>query len=160
MGTNFYLKRKLSEDKKQELINELNQDNYEKCEKILYNNRPIHIGKRSYGWKFLWNANDFKYFKPTKDSLLEFLKSGEIVDEYGNKYTFDEFWNIELDEFLDKGMDLEHHYNSDEGKHLCYKYQLPENERNLFYEKHNIMPNKRGEFYIDNLRFTTETDFS
>lgn len=44
MGTNFYLKRKLSSVKKYELIDNLTQDNYEKYEEILNSIKPIHIG--------------------------------------------------------------------------------------------------------------------
>ena len=39
----------------------------------------VHLGKRSSGWKFLWNWNDSKYYK-TKEELFEFIRSGRVVD--------------------------------------------------------------------------------
>ena len=51
MGTNFYLKRKLSSDKKQELIDNLNEDNYGKCEEILNDIKPIHIHLNNFGMR-------------------------------------------------------------------------------------------------------------
>ena len=50
--------------------------------------------------KFLWNANDFEYFGPNVDSLMDFLQSGDIYDEYGTYFTFDQFMNDELDGFI------------------------------------------------------------
>jgi hypothetical protein len=40
-------------------------------------NVKVHLGKRSVGWKFLWNFNEDKFFKD-KESLLEFIKSGRV----------------------------------------------------------------------------------
>lgn len=155
MGRNFYLKRKLSSAKKQELIDNLNEDNYDKCNEILNEYKPIHIGKRSAGWKFLWNANNFKYFEPGKKSILEFLKSGIIKDEYDDIYTFEQFWNEELKGFLDKGYDLNDYYKVD----LSAKYYIPQTERDEYSKRYNVNVDEYGEFYIDDLRFTTCTEF-
>lgn len=160
MGANFYLKRKLSSVKKHELIDNLTQDNYEKCEEILNDIKPIHIGKRSDGWKFLWNANNFEYFKPNKNSLYDFLKSGIIEDEYNNIFTFEEFWNVELKGFLDKGLDLKEYYDNEISKNMIYQYRIPEFQRMEYSKQHKVEVNERGEFFIDDLRFTTCTEFS
>jgi len=48
------------------------------------------LGKRSSGWKFLWNWNDSKYYK-TKEELFEFIRSGRVVNEYGDQMDQEEF---------------------------------------------------------------------
>lgn len=58
----------------------------------------IHIGKRSAGWKFVFNHNDWKFYDYTRDSIDAFLQSCDlIVDEYNNIITIDQFWS----EFVD-----------------------------------------------------------
>lgn len=44
----------------------------------------IHLGKRSMGWKFCWNFHDNKYYS-NKQQLIDFVKSGRVVDEYGSE---------------------------------------------------------------------------
>lgn len=51
----------------------------------------IHIGKRSAGWRFLFNHNDWKYYK-TIEEMKAFLQECEIVSEYGVVESFEEFW--------------------------------------------------------------------
>ena len=58
----------------------------------LSNNR-VHIGKRSAGWKFLFDYNGWKYYDHTEESIREFLGSCYLIeDEYGDPLTVDEFW--------------------------------------------------------------------
>lgn len=56
----------------------------------------IHIGKRSSGWKFLWNFNDDKYYS-NKEQLFKFIRSGRIVDEYGELQDTEEFIKMALE---------------------------------------------------------------
>ena len=56
----------------------------------------IHIGKRSSGWKFLWNFQDGKYYT-NKEELLKFIRSGRIVDEYGELQDTEEFIKMALE---------------------------------------------------------------
>lgn len=153
MGTNFYLIKKLPRDKKDRIIKLIEEDEYEKAKEEIPD--PIHIGKRSAGWKFLWNAHEFEYFSPTKESLIEWLNSGDIVDEYGEKFTFDQFWNEEL---VFEGYDLEKYYN--ENPSTSYKYYESLTNIRIYKQNFNVDVNKHGEFYIDNLRFTCCTEFS
>lgn len=65
-------------------------------------NSCIHIGKRSGGWKFLFNHNNWKYYGHTKKSIMKFLKScAAIQNEYGEDITPDEFWSDYVDKFKD-----------------------------------------------------------
>jgi hypothetical protein len=50
----------------------------------------IHLGKRSGGWKFIWNFHDKKYYS-NKEELLTFIRTGRVVDEYGTEVDVEEF---------------------------------------------------------------------
>lgn len=56
----------------------------------------IHLGKRSSGWKFCWNFHKEKYYKD-KESLLNFIRSGRVVDEYGQEMNVEEFITMALE---------------------------------------------------------------
>lgn len=160
MGTNFYLKQKLSEKDKQIAIGLIKSDEYDKVREILPN--KIHIGKRSGGWKFHWDHNYFKFFKPSKESLIKWLKSGQIVDEYGEEFTFDQFWNEEIANFLYKGYDLDKYAKEHPEEHSIY-WDIQGRKRKLIEEcpeLKNFKFSPLGELYIGKLRFSIFTDFS
>jgi hypothetical protein len=100
----------------------------------------IHLGKRSGGWKFIWNWNNGKYYK-TKEELFEFIRNGRVVDEYGQKIDVEEFITMALDWGKEDGWDSETYYK-----------EHPERITPWSSEKH--------EEYIDGLRVSTCTDFS
>lgn len=50
----------------------------------------IHLGKQSMGWKFIWNFNNNRYYS-NKEELLAFIRSGRVVDEYGDLIDNEEF---------------------------------------------------------------------
>ncbi len=66
----------------------------------------IHLGKRSSGWKFLWNFNDNKYYK-TGEELFKFIRSGRVVNEYGEEINQEEFIEMALNW---NGIDLIEYY--------------------------------------------------
>jgi len=99
----------------------------------------VHLGKRSSGWKFLWNWNDSKYYK-TKEELFNFIRSGRVVDEYGQQINQEEFIQMALQWGEEDGWDIESYYK-----------EYPGNSHILF--------NKR-EDYVDGLRVSTSTEFS
>lgn len=160
MGTNFYLYRKLNKRQKTELYQAaILCDDYERATEILTENTsPIHIGKRSYGWKFLWDANNFKYFEPNRKSLMKFLKSGTIKDEYGEEFTLDEFMKKEIGNFLTKGYDaISYEKACPKERHYHPSYSVYELSP---FTSRNIEINPCGEFYIGKLRFTVSQGFS
>jgi hypothetical protein len=59
-------------------------------------NMNIHLGKRSSGWKFCWNFHDNKYYT-NKEELLSFIRSGRVIDEYGDELTPEEFITMALE---------------------------------------------------------------
>jgi hypothetical protein len=56
----------------------------------------VHLGKRSHGWKFCWNFHKDKYYHD-KESLLEYIRSGRVVDEYGEEQDVEEFITMALE---------------------------------------------------------------
>lgn len=62
------------------------------------NETVVHLGKRSSGWAFLWDLNNMKYYKPSLNSIISFIKENDAVieDEYGAEFTLDDFLNDEI----------------------------------------------------------------
>ena len=56
----------------------------------------IHLGKRSSGWKFLWNFHDNVHYT-NKEELLDYVRTGRIVDEYGMEIDPEEFLKMALE---------------------------------------------------------------
>ena len=123
MGTNFYAQAKITKKQREnakQLLNEAmkmidNNDiichNDNVIDNLSYDLREalsteIHLGKRSYGWQFLWNFNNGKYYAKTLASIKEFLKDKTIYDEYDNIYTLDQFFNDEIGHCLYKTNEL------------------------------------------------------
>ena len=100
----------------------------------------VHLGKRSSGWKFLWNWNDSKYYK-TKKELFEFIRSGRVVNEYGELMDQEEFIQMALEWGQEHGWDIETYYK-----------EYPDRNPSLLNRKH--------EEYLDGLRVSTSTEFS
>lgn len=123
MGTNFYkiLKPKYTKKQKAQIIKKINEqtkklkeyfndndyiDKYdiEDYHKMLNELQPVkvHLGKRSWGWQFLWNHNNEKYYEKTLESIKKFLEedNGFIIDEYGERFTTDQFLNLEIGEAM------------------------------------------------------------
>lgn len=99
----------------------------------------VHLGKRSGGWKFLWNWNDSKYYK-TKEELFKFIRSGRVVDEYGRVIDQEEFIQMALEWGQEDGWDNETYYKEN-----------PSHRSFIHDEKH--------EEYLDGLRVSTSTEF-
>ena len=115
MGTNFYCRR-TNQATRNELrikFDKLHTDlvkcidsvkpNYcQVLNEFLWDNedleQEIHLGKRSAGWQFLWDYHDGIYFKPTLESIKEFLSQDDMViyNEYGEKFTLEQFINEEV----------------------------------------------------------------
>lgn len=155
MGTNYYLQKPLNLEEKKEIIDDIIFCRYDEARDKLP--KDIHIGKKSYGWKFLWNANRFKYFQPNIESIMTFLKSGQIKDEYGRWLTFDEFVEV-LNSQIQDGYDLESYYKAN--PQICPSYLFRKSSDVIsMVNEFELNVNSFNEFYIDNLRFTTEDEF-
>ena len=129
MGTNFYLCHVPTVKEHEEMQKLFIEKQYEalrdKLDKILH---TYHIGKRSYGWQFLFETgkgdfgpDDDRYYRISNpwsndlQSLKEWLSKPEYViqDEYGEVFTPEQFWNEEVGECL---------YNDPEKYINCEQY--------------------------------------
>jgi hypothetical protein len=101
----------------------------------------IHIGKRSSGWKFLWNFQDNKFYT-NKEELLTFIRSGRIVNEYGELQDTEEFIKMALEWGQPDGCVLNQEYiDKHKSNHSSYI--------SSYYDKE-----------VDGLRVSSHTEFS
>lgn len=75
--------------------------------------KPIHIGKSSAGWNFIFNLNEKKYYND-KTSLILFLKENKIENEYGIEFDFDEFWYLVVENKKYNGKPVKKNVESDQ----------------------------------------------
>jgi hypothetical protein len=106
----------------------------------------IHIGKRSSGWKFLWNFQDNKFYT-NKEELFKFIRSGRVVDEYGELQDTEEFIKMALEWCYPDGYVLDENYVLEQTKKPNYRPSFV----NLsdYYDKE-----------IDGLRVSSSAEFS
>lgn len=164
MGTNYYMKRIPTEDDIQKITELTKQRMFDKLQEYVNEmNTDIHIGKRSGGWKFLFNHQDGKYFDPHhQESLKAWLNDPhyKIVDEYGEEFTFDEFWQMTRD------WDAHPNNNWDDAAYAKYEREqgnrynmtccVSEAERT--YNMFGVRPIYH-DFWLDGLRYSTSTEF-
>lgn len=103
----------------------------------------VHLGKRSMGWKFCWNFHDNHYYS-NKQELLEFIKSGRILDEYGEE--------IDADEFIEMAME----WGQPEGFTFNAEYQAYMIKEHPGYRLHSY---EYFDTEVDGLRVSSSTDF-
>lgn len=156
MGCNYYVYKKISNDKKEELIQKLQDDKYEEVVSEVQSLSPkIHIGKQSYGWQFIFNANRFRYYQPNKEDIDKFLRDENMVfvDEYDKVVSVDDFWEM-VDKNKEKMNNEEYYTKSKDEREWIYWHRDKYDEILQPY-KPNFF-----EFYSDNLRFSTSDSFS
>lgn len=101
----------------------------------------IHLGKRSGGWKFCWNFNDNKYYS-NKEELLAFIRSGRVVNEYGEEQNVEEFIEMALN------------WGEPDGLVFDENYENNKTSSSYFHGP------KYWDTLIDGLRVSTSTEFS
>ena len=162
MGTNFYKIPTESEvlARKQKLIEDINnldlsassvgdgfrveiEDSWERksCWDDFVEDTSIHLGKRSSGWKFCWNFNNNKYYS-NKEELLSFIRSGRIIDEYGQEHDVEEFIEMAL--------------NWGEPNGLVFDEDYEKNKSGSSY----FHGPKYWDRLVEGLRVSSSTDFS
>lgn len=197
MGTNFYGRIIPSEERKSELKLAIDNNEFDRIEDLIsetystirYENGCLiggefHLGKRSAGWKFLWNPNMYitrellkdkdgqyyagkylcQYLYPlTKKGIKDFISRAdiEIFDEYGKKYDKESFFQEAVNWTTWKG---EESFDS-KTYHLQYPNESvypSDNDiiRYMIQEGMDFISNDRSDFYSDGLRFATTTEFS
>ena len=128
MGTNYYLRKKISSETRQDILNSikskyvdfrnqittniygidyaLDDFSHEVRECIDKNIIEIHLGKRSYGYQFLWNYHGGRYYNANLEDIKKFISNPdyEIIDEYGRVFTAEQFLNEEIGSSLYSGI--------------------------------------------------------
>lgn len=102
----------------------------------------IHLGKRSSGWKFCWNFHNNQYYKD-KESLLNFIRTGRVVDEYGEEMNVEEFITMALEWGQPNGLVADEKYFNTTNHHSWMS-----NPSDYFDKE------------IDGLRVSSSTEFS
>ncbi len=165
MGTNYYRipTHEEMESRKETLIKfvtnlELSPENIESGFKLISPRKDwewfspwemfledtnIHLGKRSSGWKFCWNFHKNKYYS-NKESLLEFIRSGRVVDEYGEEQDVEAFIRMALEWGEPNGLVVNEEYRKDKrSKGMGSFFDDP----------------RYDDLIIDGLRVSSSTDF-
>jgi hypothetical protein len=107
------------------------------------NGTHVHLGKRSSGWKFCWNFHNNKYYS-NKEELLSFIRSGRVVDEYGDEWNVDEFIKMAFEWGEPDGLVVNEEYRKKERR----------NGMGSFFDNPNY-----DDLIIDGLRVSTSTEF-
>ena len=102
----------------------------------------VHLGKRSMGWKFCWNFNNNKYYS-NKEELLNFIRSGKIVNEYAEVIDQEEFIEMALSWGQPDGLVADKEYFEKTPHHSWMSN-----------------PEKYYDSEIDGLRVSSSTEFS
>ena len=147
MGTNYYARIIPTKERKEKIKQAIDNNDFDEIKHLVnityssteydYNGEgycggEIHLGKRSGGWKFLWNPNwykilqghteweefpggrsghwvddgydVFKYYDLTKESIKQFIdrEDVEIWNEYNEKQDKEKFWEMALNWGYDK----------------------------------------------------------
>ena len=201
MSTNYYAHIIPSHERKKELydaieandfplINKLTEEMYGNLRRDWDNKETIggvvHLGKRSVGWKFLWDPNVFVirhgHFKMsngtykwieepstplytyplTSKGLHDFIFRNDVLvyDEYHELQDKEEFWQMALSWGYDKdneGWDVAG-YEKEYPNHI---YPVTGELTNFLRAKgYQFTSMSNSDFYSDGLRFAGFTDFS
>jgi len=165
MGTNYYRIPTVEEmeSRKQTLIGfvnnlELSPENIEGGFKLISPSKDwewfspwemflmdtnVHLGKRSHGWKFCWNFHKDKYYSD-KESLLEYIRSGRVVDEYGEEINVEEFITMALEWGQPDGLVVNE----------IYRLQQRAKGSGSFFDRPEY-----DDLIIDGLRVSSSTEF-
>lgn len=192
MGTNYYARILPTLEEKENLKKLIDSDDFYAIEKEvqrLYGESTeydkgaeIHLGKRSGGWKFLFNPNYERYYKLTKEGLKEFLNKPNVIiySEYFNsdngvmKYTDDPdkadskeyLWTLQ--QFFDMafnwgqpdGWDGESYEKWEMSRGKGYQgYTRYGDSRERYWREKGYNPSYYN-FYNDGLRWSTCCEFS
>lgn len=197
MSTNYYLRRKPLLEQREELKRMIDQSGdgsnfkeildmasvmYGTCTEYDRDLGVIHLGKKSFGWKFLWNPNivkkDFGKYDQEKKTFIRDIrtvgmydlsregiekfvmnKEYELYDEYGEKCDKEKFLNMAL--------------NSEGYDSVSYIKEHPEEKSSWLWlglDKIQrfwadtvgcvFVSPLQSDFEIDGLRFSTSVEFS
>lgn len=169
MGTNYYARIIPSKERKEHLKKLIDENKFDEIQKEVnqmyssttdYNDgAEIHLGKRSAGWKFLFNPNFEKYYPLTKEGLMNFLKRDDVIiySEYfdldNGKYEYtDDPDDVNKDgEYLwtpEQFMDMALNWNKDYGL-TGKEYEEGEHAKKYGFGSYKRYGDDREKYWID-----------
>lgn len=155
MGTNYYLRRIPTEEDYNKIVYyAIKKDIYDDYDRenlfsIIHDlNRHIHLCKISSGWYPLFEHHNGLLFDLNRQSLVEYTKQFQIVDEYGEIISFEKFWDK-----IDSLYNIVGLKDNQKSSRSQYTYCD-------LLTKHTGINPEHDDFYIDGIRFSTSTDFS
>lgn len=191
MGTNFYARIIPKEEEKQELLDLIINNKFDEIEdkaSELYGSRNeytrlgnvIHLGKRSGGWKFLWNSNVIQYcdgyvdpetkeyvavykfdtiYPLTHQGITDFVMREDVIvyDEYGETQDKQEFLEMAFNWGQPDGLTSKEYQENpkyDSGRY----WGLDEREAKKWRDFGVKV--EYYDFESDGLRFSTSINFS
>jgi hypothetical protein len=191
MGTNYYARIIPKEEDKQKLLDAINNNQYTIIEDLaseLYGNRNeysrkgnvIHLGKRSSGWKFLWNSNVIQYcdgyvdpktreFIPvwkfdtvyplTKAGIRAFCLRDDVIitDEYGERQNPKEFLEMAFSWGYPNGLTAKEYQENP--KYEAGRYYGIDEKEDKKWKDFGVKV-EYYDFESDGLRFSTSISFS
>lgn len=199
MGTNFYARIIPYVEQKEELIEAINNDDFDSIKEMvadMYDNITyyeaisggnIHLGKRSGGWKFLWNPNVyihrnghiennryvpepstlFYLYPLTKEGIYNFIMQDniEVYDEYGEKQDKETFYKEAIEWTTWRGeeaWDSKSYYEYERKENPLYREYKCQSELITLLQDNGVsfISESQSDFYSDGLRFATTTEFS
>ena len=158
MGTNYYARILPTLEEKENLKKLINSDDFYVIEKEvqrLYGESTeydkgaeIHLGKRSGGWKFLFNPNYERYYKLTKEGLKEFLNKPNVI-------IYSEYFNsdngvMEYTDDPDKANSKEYLWTPQQFLDMVFNWGQPDGWDGESYEKWEM---SRGKGYQGYTRY-------
>lgn len=169
---NYYAYKVPRIEDKYALIESIINDNpidIKNCYRKYIVNNFIHLGKKSIGWKFIWNPNyiihenniEFPYYEPTKKSIEDFLfNSGEYVaifDEDGKKILGSIFLELA---FNSDGLTITEYYQSNDSQiPATFNDSVLKQVTEAITNKINLSIGN-SEFSNDGLIFSSITEFN
>lgn len=169
MGTNYYARIIPSKERKEHLKQLIDENKFNEIQEevnLMYgsdtqysNGAEIHLGKRSGGWKFLFNPNFEKYYPLTKEGLMNFLKRDDVIIYsedfvYNNgkyEYTDDPDDCNKDGEYLwtpEQFMDMALNWNKDYGL-TGKEYEESEHAKKYGYGSYKRYGDDREQYWID-----------
>jgi hypothetical protein len=176
MGTNFYARRIIPSENDRIVIGgyidsadmedaiESDVSEFDSIAQYVNEGNEVHLGKRSAGWKFLWNPNVFKiknrwrYTYPlTKQGITDFLNQEGMVitDDYGKTYEPDEFLAMAFNWCVD-GLDNKEYQTNPKYEAGSY---YPDNPKVLEKWRSMGFNPEYYNFYSDGMVFSTCVNF-
>lgn len=193
MGTNYYARIIPSKERKEHLKQLIDENKFNEIQEevnLMYgsdtqysNGAEIHLGKRSAGWKFLFNPNFEKYYPLTKEGLMNFLKRDDVIiySEYFGpnngvyEYTDDpddcnkdgeylwtpkQFMDMALNWNKDYGLTGKEYEESEHAKKYGYgSYKRYGDDREAYWIERGYKPEYYN-FFNDGMRWSTCCEFS